>query len=336
MEELNPIDELKVNEPETEKESYRFTLTSEETSKNYNGCKIVLNGIDTNQFLRNPVALFNHNSDFVIGKWKNLSNDGKTMEATLIWDEVDDETMKIKSKVDGGFINGCSVGLKVNEYAIDEECDCLIINKSELLECSITPLPADKNALKLYVNDEELTKEKVDYLYNSLKTKDLEPELPSIDYETHYTSLIDRALKVMNLSIGNEMVINENTILLKMGELIKENNEYKEKFINIEEQKKVKYIEDAVKVGKITLKQKEKYLKLAKQDWESVKELIDSMSNQVMLKDIIENNITKSNEDRSDWSFLQWADKDMAGLNRMKENDPIRYNELFLKAPMKK
>ena len=366
-----------------EPKTYNYCLTDENTGTNYNGFKIMVNGIDCNQFIKNPVGLYEHDTMKVIGKWNNLVNNGKSLTADFCWDEDDEEAMKIKAKVDKGLINGSSVGIKMDEYSYDEENNCVNVLKSTLLEASIVALPADKNAMKFYVDDELLTQDKLDYIKNSLKSNKVNmdtkiegsivediknfvenntepnqeeelqiikgideivtpeiPEIPEIEEpkiiensvkvqeQKFEESLLFRLSKPLNLQLSEDTVRNENLIILKVCEMKKQLDE-------IEANKLINYVEEAVKSRKILASEKDNYIKLAKIDFDAVKNILDKKPIPEKLIDVIKNGVVKSEENRENWDFIEWADKDMEGLNLMKVNDPERYKKLF-NTPSKK
>ena len=184
--------------------NYEFCLSDEKTGTNYNGAKIIIDGIDINQFIKNPVALFNHDDGKVIGKWENIKKEGGKMTACLNeWDVNDPDAMEVKRKVDEGFIKGSSIGIQPTEYSFDDITDSIIIHKSTLLEASIVALPADKNAMKLYVDDiqtgklELLSQEKLDIMKNSLKsTYELKSKVNKLIEENKTKPIVNNGVQI--------------------------------------------------------------------------------------------------------------------------------------------
>lgn len=143
------------------KEKMDFILNTQE--RNSHSVIVLTEGIDYTDFNSNPVMLFNHNIDTVLGNWENVRVENSNLIASAKFDEEDSEAIKISKKVKKGIIKGASVGLDVLEFILPEnDGDAIIVTKSVLYEASITPLPSNKSALKLtYKNNQmEVTKDK--------------------------------------------------------------------------------------------------------------------------------------------------------------------------------
>ena len=93
-----------------EKKDRSFVVSDE--SKNSYGLRIITAGMQNERFLNNPVMLDLHDRSKVLGRWENLRVEGKVILADDVWDEEDPDALKIKGKVDRGFIKGCSIGIE--------------------------------------------------------------------------------------------------------------------------------------------------------------------------------------------------------------------------------
>ena len=112
-------------------------------------------GWSLNAYKNNPVILFNHDSRALpIGKGSVEIIDGQLM-IDIEFDEKDELAKKIKSKVEGGFLNAVSVGFKpiqaVERNTLDKENRYYgehgtYFEKAELLEVSIVTIPANSGA----------------------------------------------------------------------------------------------------------------------------------------------------------------------------------------------
>lgn len=126
------------------------TFIISDESVNSNGFRIITRGIDTTQFVKNPVMLYMHNSDLgVIGRWENLRIKGTQLLADPVFDESDDLAMKIKGKVERGFIRSASIGIRIDEDSMKDG----VVYSCCLKECSIVDIPSNGNALVLYDKD---------------------------------------------------------------------------------------------------------------------------------------------------------------------------------------
>jgi HK97 family phage prohead protease/HK97 family phage major capsid protein len=115
---------------------------------------ILSDGWDLSNFKKNPIALFNHKSDFPIGKWHNLHVDadkkqlrGKLELAPVGTSPRIDEIHKL---IDAGILKAVSVGFKPIETRPRKESDWgSFFVKSELVETSLVSVPANPNALAI-------------------------------------------------------------------------------------------------------------------------------------------------------------------------------------------
>jgi len=130
-----------------DKEMKRFVL-SDGTSLNSKGYKISIEGIDLTRFNSNPVMLFEHNPEKVIGRWQDIRKEENKLTAIPEFDTEDTEALSISGKVERGFLNGASIGIIVKDYK--EVKDEIIVTKSELFEASIVSIPSDSGAIQLY------------------------------------------------------------------------------------------------------------------------------------------------------------------------------------------
>jgi len=80
-----------------------FVLNDEKAINSY-GFMILNSGGRLDRFKSNPVLLNGHNHDLVSGKWENLRIEGDQLIADPLFDTEDPESMKLKGKVDRGFL----------------------------------------------------------------------------------------------------------------------------------------------------------------------------------------------------------------------------------------
>jgi hypothetical protein len=131
----------------------RIILTTNDLNRK--GYRILTEGIDTTAFAKNPVMFYDHNTyRLPIGKWEDLTVENGVMTAIPVFDEKDEEAMKVKQKFEDGYLNCASV--QVRPLAMSEAPEHLLegqryktVTLSELLECSIAGIPGNQNAVKL-------------------------------------------------------------------------------------------------------------------------------------------------------------------------------------------
>ena len=111
-------------------------------------------GIDMKNFERNPVLLYAHDyrSD-PIGKVLNIKLDGNRILFTPQFAiGVSDRAKQYYEMVKAGFLNAFSIGFIPKEYKDRQNTDgttSRVFTRSELLEISLVPVPANPNALVL-------------------------------------------------------------------------------------------------------------------------------------------------------------------------------------------
>jgi HK97 family phage prohead protease/HK97 family phage major capsid protein len=127
-----------------------FILSDESTDRM--GDIIEASGWDFDSFKKNPIALFNHRSDFPIGKWNNIRIAGKELRGHLeIAPKGTSERIdEIRKLIDAGILKAVSVGFRPIDYEpLDKKnpFSGLKFTKQELIETSLVSVPANPNAL---------------------------------------------------------------------------------------------------------------------------------------------------------------------------------------------
>ncbi|MER9768881.1 hypothetical protein NKJ09_22775 [Mesorhizobium sp. M0189] len=139
--------------------SARFIMTSESVDR-YRDI-VVQAGLDIDRFLENPQGLLFHNSrSWPCGLWsdvtKVLSGRPKRTEGNLDFlpEGTDEDADRAARHVAAGSLRTVSIGFKPNwediDFILDDDDDWtggFRYNSSELLECSLVPIPAQPDAL---------------------------------------------------------------------------------------------------------------------------------------------------------------------------------------------
>jgi HK97 family phage prohead protease len=103
-------------------------------------------------FQKNPVALFGHNSSFPIGTWRDVAvKDGRLIGRLELMPPVSERLQEIRAAVAAGVLRAVSVGFHPKEYEALEgsKVGGLRYTQSELVECSLVSVPANPNALAI-------------------------------------------------------------------------------------------------------------------------------------------------------------------------------------------
>lgn len=116
-------------------------------------------GIDVNDFIKNPVVPFGHKyQDLPVAKAIGLKFDGDKLIIKLQFPpkeiyELGDTVFKLFK---AGYLNAVSIGFIPIKETWDDEIKANVIEKSELLEVSIVPVPANQDALiKAFKKDDD-------------------------------------------------------------------------------------------------------------------------------------------------------------------------------------
>ena len=136
-------------------DSRTFTFVfSDETVDRY-GDIILAHGWDLKNFNANPIALFCHDAssvDNIMGRAKNVRVEGSRLVGDIEFAGADanPKAEVVRRLVEGGFLKTVSVGFAPIEWAQAKDKSRpggVDFTKSELLEISIVPIPANPNAL---------------------------------------------------------------------------------------------------------------------------------------------------------------------------------------------
>lgn len=146
----------------TEGTGLNFVLSDESVDRM--GDMIVASGWDLKNFLRNPIVLFNHDKNQIVGLWENIRIEGKKLKATLRFAEKGTSAKidEIRSLVEQGILRATSVGFRPLRAKLqegkpkskDDDNDLhpfpgIKFHEQELLEASLVAVPANANALRL-------------------------------------------------------------------------------------------------------------------------------------------------------------------------------------------
>ena len=125
--------------------------------------RVITAGIDTSQYRRNPILLWQHSRPWrgdagevlPIGRIDNLRVDGDRLIGTPVFDAKDEFARRIAAKFNDGFLRMASAGLDIVETSTDARHIVpgqrrATITKCKLVEVSIVYIGANDDALALY------------------------------------------------------------------------------------------------------------------------------------------------------------------------------------------
>jgi HK97 family phage major capsid protein/HK97 family phage prohead protease len=129
-------------------ENMEFIL-SDATVDRY-GDSVSSDGWVLDTFKKNPIALFNHNSDFPIGRWKNVGVRSNALRGhlELAPKGTSPRIDEIRALVDAGILQAVSVGFMPLESSPRSMTGMgNLYSRQELVETSLVAVPANPNAL---------------------------------------------------------------------------------------------------------------------------------------------------------------------------------------------
>lgn len=143
-----------------------FVISTEDRDRQ--GEIVKQDGWNTENYEKNPVVLFGHNSwNFPIGKAIELIYDEvkkRTIAAIqFAFDEYDEAATAFKLAA-GGYLNTTSVGFINTESEGDE------LTKNELLEISLVPIPANPNAIALAYETGDINQKDAEWLVKNFES----------------------------------------------------------------------------------------------------------------------------------------------------------------------
>lgn len=290
------------------------TFVLSDNTVNSHGFSIDMEKLSLDRFKANPVMLYNHRE--LIGKWENIRvEDGKLMADPVFMEgENEDLSVKVKARVDNGFLKGASLGIHILKWTEQEGQAPLA--EVDVMECSVVDIPSNANAITLYnENGEKLTGKSFELALQKFTKKATK--------NNHKMKLNADTYQALGLN-ANATEADINTAIQKLNadKLAAENQVqgYKDKEVEV-------LLNSAIKEGRITADKKAKFEQLAKTDFVLAKETLESMPKRKELAGK-EQRKGGSASNREDWTFKDWREKDTAGLLKLKTENPERYIEI--------
>ncbi|MBK5719785.1 HK97 family phage prohead protease [Dysgonomonas sp. Marseille-P4677] len=302
-------------------EKEQIFILSDSSQTNTKGFRVALSGGRFERFDSNPVMLYDHDTKLVIGRWEKRSIENGKMTATAVFDAGDPIAAEKARKVKEGFLRGASIG--IIPLKMEEIGDEYVLTDWELIEASITPIPSDAGAVRLYNEKREVIsfeQLKLSFSNNNKISKKMDEKDTIVLTGTTRQSL---GLSANPTAKQIELAVQEKDD--KIDELNKKVDKLEKAHVET-------YLSQAVKDGKITEKEKADYVKLSQGDnFDNVKSIIDAKQTEgsLSLKELADKGKTDLTAgDRSSWSWMDWAKKDNKGLQRLSHENPTEFERL--------
>lgn len=315
IDEANASQKAKNKNEETEKD---FTL-SDSSRINTKGFRVDLAGGRYERFDANPVMLYDHDTKLLIGRWENRRIENGVMKAKPIFNLKNSFAAEKAQEVKDEFLRGASIGLI--PYQMDKIGDEYILTDWELLEASITPIPSDAGAVRLYNDKREvITFEQLKLGFSNNNNK-ISKKMEANE------AIVLTAITRQSLGLSANPTAKE--IELAVAEKDKTIADQAKKIEILRESEIDTYLSQAVKDGKITQDDVPDQRELALLNFSKVKAVIDRKlsQNSVSLKDMAKKTHL-SDGDRASWTLKDWAQKDSKGLEKLKAGNPTEFERL--------
>lgn len=294
-------------------EKKRLTLSSE--SLNRNGYRVKTSGIRLEGFLKNPVMFLGHMSwGIPVGKWEDVKIEGDKLTAVPVFNEATDLGTAMKKSFDGGFLFATSIGFKTLQTSTLPE-DTLpgqqyaTVTESELLEASFVGIPGNADATL------------------------------ASQHDFHFDGAIPKITKlsIMDFSkiaqaLGLAANADEAAILAAI-----------EGQLNQLRQLKMSQVDNLLALGErnglVTADNKDAFRALAVADFANAQKILlaapgvqqpSAAKPGTSLLGLMSSGTPagKPTDERSNWTYEDWEQKDSVGLLTLKRTNESRYNEL--------
>lgn len=319
-----------------------FTFRLSDESINCYGFRVLTDGIDLTDFLKNPVMLWNHiqsnksdqNQVLPIGRWENVRKENGQLLADAVFDLQDEFAAKIAGKVERGFIKTASIGLQNRELEFSDDAALMLegqtgptITRCRMREASVTDISSNKNSVVLYDDSgQEIN------LSDSASS-------PILNRKTQSDTMSE--LKVIAIRLGLSESSDGNTVQAKIIELQEKASKadvLQAKIDGLEAAQKAArkteaetLLNDATAAGKITADQRAAYAKLFDADHESAKTVLAGLPAPTKLSDVGKPGGSPGapGATYNGKTFAQLSKDEPQVLADLKDSDPATFKALF-------
>lgn len=289
---------------------------------NHYGTRILTEGIDLEQYRKNPILLWMHNRPFgsdsplPIGRMENLRIDGDKLIGTPVFDTSDEFAKKISDKWENGFLKMVSGGFQVLELSDDPSLLVIgqtrkTITRCRLEEVSIVDIGANDDALQLTSKDGKRI--------TLSKDEDCDM-LPLISNNTQTNNNTDNMNKELLELLGLPKDSDINAVLSAVRALKAESDKGQEILLSAVNT----LVDTAIKDKRVDASKKEHFVNIGKQmGLDALNATLSVIPSPKKISDTIHN----SNPTGNTYERLSQVPEDE--LRAMRENDRDEYIRLF-------
>ncbi len=318
----------------------RFTFVLHDETVNTYGFRMLTSGANLEEFRKNPVILLNHKDwELPTGRWENIRIEGTQILADALFDEKDDEAVKIADKVEGGFLRMASMGAWPPEEVSDAAELKLPgqtlppVTRWTAREASIVTIGANHNALVLF---DRQTGKPLDLTDASTVIR-LMDRLNHSKIDSNMNKTLKEVLKLQDSAQDAEVIGAVNRLIENNDRLTRENQELRDAAARAESEHKeirkseaIRLVDAAIADGRINTAGKEAYLKLFDTDFESAKATLEAIPHRKSVTALIREGERRQSVELSDLVNKSWEELDKAGrLVELRDKAPELFREKF-------
>lgn len=280
-----------------------IVITDDSVVNSY-GFRVMSDGGDLAQFLRNPILLWDHtrrygenNKNIIlpIGTMKDLHRQGSQIIGTPVFDNDDEFAKQVANKYEKDILNMSSIGFEAIEWSEDPALMLQgqtgpTITKWALKEVSITDIGANPNSCKLSHKGRVITLgEKTDpdeltNFFNSNKPENQMKKVIAVLNGSKLLTLPEASAEELVAegvqTLVNQLGSKDQIIAQKDAEIKRLGDEAKAARTAALTDKATTLVESALSAQKIVAAQKEQFVKLAsasEEGYNAVKGMLDSL-----------------------------------------------------------
>lgn len=314
--------------------SKTFILTDERVFTSH-GFYLDNAGARLERFKENPVMLYNHNSDEVIGRWTEIRFEDGRLLAVPEFDPDDEMATKVAGKVEKGFIRGASLGIHIHkaENRLEKTGKlALHVTDWEVFEASVVPIPSNSAALTLRVltaEGSELSGEMLSRHISHLAAL-YKPE--NQNKKMNEIALTAPALTALGLDKAPQDYVSLSAAIVALAARAAQ---AERKAAELKDADQVRLaaqatnlVEAAIKDGRITAECKTQWLSMLKTDFAAAADALAALPARSSITQRLKAGGSAAQRDRDDWNYMDWLKKDPKGLATLKATDPQAWEEL--------
>lgn len=325
--------------------SYTFCVHDE--SVNTYGFRMLTSGANLEEFVKNPVVLYNHNDwDEPIGRGENVRVEDGRILVDIVFDEEDDKGRKIAGKVERGFLRMASIGAWPPEEVSDDPALKLpgqtgpTATRWTVREISVCPIGSNHNALAMYdrasgkrinLNDRQTLVRLMDC--NSISINHKTPD--NMSYLTQMLKLSDSASdQAVQEAVQGLITLRDNlqaenaTLKTEKQTLQNRVTAYETAVRESNKQRAIALVDAAVKDGRIDAKGRESWLEDFADNFAKAEVRLSSITVRQPVSGQVKTGTgaVTGNVQLSDMTFKEILEKDM--LKELKKDKDL-YREKF-------